>query len=180
MPNTEVILTENIPGLGAEADLVKVRPGFARNFLVPHGKAINVTPAALRKLDQLRAKRAEREARELNEGEELARKINKLKLTFILETGETGKAFGSVTAKDIADRIKAELGGVEIERSRIVLERPIKETGAQEIPIKLHADVTAKLKITIQPASQPDAAPAAEEPAEEKGYKAKPKARHSK
>src|SRR5277367_217277 len=102
MPATEVILIENIPGLGAEADVVKVKNGYARNFLIPTGKAYEVTPAALRKLNQLKAKRAEREARELNEAEELARRINKLKITLVLETGESGKAFGSITASDIA------------------------------------------------------------------------------
>ncbi len=69
MPSTEVILTEHVPGLGAEADLVKVRRGFARNFLLPRGKAHEVTPAAMRQLDHLKKKRAEREARELNDAE---------------------------------------------------------------------------------------------------------------
>src|SRR5215211_7400421 len=103
MANSQVILIENIPGLGAEADVVKVKAGFARNFLVPTGKAYEVTPATLKKLNTLKAKRAEREGRELNEAEELARRINKLRLTFTLETGEGGKAFGSITAKDLAD-----------------------------------------------------------------------------
>jgi len=69
MPSTEIILTENVPGLGAEADLVKVRRGYARNYLLPSGKAYEVTPASLRQLDNLKKKRAEREARELNEAE---------------------------------------------------------------------------------------------------------------
>jgi ribosomal protein L9 len=77
MPLTKVILTENIPGLGAEADVVKVRRGYARNYLLPHGKAYEVTAGALRQLDSLKQKRAEREARELNEAEELARRIGK-------------------------------------------------------------------------------------------------------
>ena len=85
-------------GLGSEADVVKVKAGYARNFLIPSGKAYEVTPATLRKLNQLKGKRAEREARELNEAEDLARKINKLKITMTLETGATGKAFGSITA----------------------------------------------------------------------------------
>ena len=102
MAATEVILVENVPGLGAEADVVKVKPGYARNFLLPTGKACEVTPTTLKKINQLKTKRAEREARELNESEELARKINKLKLTMLLATGETGKAFGSITASDIA------------------------------------------------------------------------------
>jgi large subunit ribosomal protein L9 len=149
MAVTEVILKENIPGLGAEADVVKVRRGFARNFLVPQGKAYEVTPGNLKRLNLLKAKRAEREARELNEAEELARKINKVKLEFVLETGETGKAFGSVTAKDIEDKLVAE-AEIKIDRHRIRLERPIKESGEIEVPIHLHADVTATLKIEVK------------------------------
>ena len=149
MPVTEVILKENIQHLGAEADIVKVKRGYARNFLLPQGKAYEVTKTTLRQINNLKAKRAEREARELNEAEDLARRINKLRLNFMLETGATGKAFGSVTAKDLADRLLAELGQ-EIDRHRIQLERPIKETGDLEIPIKLHADVVAKLKLTIK------------------------------
>ena len=160
MPSTQIILTENIPGLGAEADVVKVRRGFARNFLLPQGKAYEVTPATLRKLDMLKAKRAEREAKELNEAEEIARRIGKSRMIFTLETGESGKAFGSVTANDIATRLKNEVGA-EVERHRIVLEHPIKSTGEHEISIKLHPDVTATMKFTVKSASEPK--PEAEE-----------------
>ena len=182
MATSEVILIENIPGLGAEADVVKVKAGFARNFLVPQGKAYEVTPTSLKKINSLKAKRAEREAREMNEAEDLSRKINKLKLTLILETGERGKAFGSITAKDLAEKLAAELGGIEIDRHRIVLERPIKETGTHEIVIKLHHDVTATLNLTVKSAGAPEgvAAEVAAEAVEEKGFKAKPKAKHTK
>ena len=149
MPSTQIILTENIPGLGAEADVVKVRRGFARNFLLPQGKAYEVTKSSMRKLDMLKAKRAEREANELNEAEEIARRIGKSKIIFTLETGESGKAFGSVTANDIATRLKNEVGA-DIERHRIVLESPIKSTGEHEISIKLHPDVTATMKFTVK------------------------------
>ncbi len=182
MATTEVILIENIPGLGSEADVVKVKAGFARNFLIPHSKALEVTPIAMKKLNQLKAKRAEREARELNEAEELARKINKLKITLVLETGAAGKAFGSVTAKDLADKLEAELGQ-PIDRHKIVLDRPIKDTGAHEIPIKLHHDVTAKLNVQVKSATQPEepaAVEAAADEPKERGFRAKPKARHSK
>src|SRR5207244_13133262 len=91
MAVSEIILKENVPGLGAEADIVKVRKGYARNFLIPTGKAYEITPANLKRLNQLKTKRAEREARELNDAEEFARKINKANLEFILDTGETGK-----------------------------------------------------------------------------------------
>ena len=181
MPATEVILTEKIEHLGAEADVVKVKAGYARNFLIPQKKAVEITPATMKRINLLKAKRAEREGKELNEAEELARRVNKLKITMELETGTTGKAFGSITAADIAERIAKELGGKGvIDRHRIHLEKPIKESGAHEVTIKLHADVVAKLTVNVKATGGPDVA--AEDPAEEKqeGFKAKPKAKHTK
>ena len=187
MATTEVILTEKIDTLGAEADVVKVRAGFARNFLIPNGKALEVTPATLRRINLLKAKRAEREARELNEAEELSRRISKLKITLELETGETGKAFGSTTATDIVARLKTELGGkVELDRHRVQLERPIKESGSHEISIKLHSDVVAKFSLTVKAKGadgKGESGDASEESEDEKsagGFKAKVKAKHSK
>jgi large subunit ribosomal protein L9 len=171
MADTQIILKENVPGLGAEADVVKVRKGFARNHLIPSGKAYEVTPSNLKRLNLLKAKRAEREARELNEAEEFARKIGKLKLEFTLETGETGKAFGSVTSKDIEDKLLADFG-ITIDRHKIDLERPIKETGDKEVPIKLHHDVSAILKLEVKSFTPPPPVVEASEPTE-----AKPKAR---
>lgn len=179
--NTEVILTEKIHNLGAEADIVKVKTGYARNFLIPQGKALEVTKTTLRRVNLLKAKRAEREAAEMNDAQELARKINKVKIEIEIETGETGKAFGSVTATDIADRLRAALGGnIEIDRHKIHLERPIKDTGKHEVAVKLHHDVTANLEVNIVAKG---AAPAATEEAKEEekpagGYKAKAKAKH--
>jgi large subunit ribosomal protein L9 len=170
MPSTQIILTENIPGLGAEADVVKVRRGFARNFLLPQGKAYEVTKSSMRKLDMLKAKRAEREAKELNDAEEIARRIGKSKMVFTLETGESGKAFGSVTSNDIATRLKNEVGA-DIERHRIVLEHPIKSTGEHEISIKLHPDVTATMKFTVKSSSEPK--PEAAEEAPETGTRSR-------
>ena len=153
MPLTELILTESVPGLGAEADLVKVRRGYARNYLLPRKMAHEVTPAALRQLNALKQKRAEREARELNDAQEVARRIGKTRFVFTLETGETGKAFGSVTAQDIVNRLKNEVGA-EIDRHKVVLERPIKDTGEHEVAIKLHHDVTAQLVVQVKSAAE--------------------------
>ena len=179
MPLTELILTENVPGLGAEADVVKVRRGYARNYLLPRKMAYEVTPGALRQIDALKQKRAEREARELNEAQELARRIGKTRFVFTLETGETGKAFGSVTAQDIVNRLKNEVGA-EIDRHKIVLERPIKDTGEHEVAIKLHHDVTAQLVFQVKSAAEPrdrgaDATPAAalEEPKKRRIFRRK-------
>jgi large subunit ribosomal protein L9 len=168
-------LTENIPGLGAEADVVKVRRGYARNYLLPHRKAHEVTSGALRQIDALKQKRAEREARELNEAEELARRIGKARFIFTLETGETGKAFGSVTAQDIMNRVKNELGA-EIDRHKILLERPIKDTGEHEVAIKLYHDVTAQLVFQVKSAEEPrergaEAGSAAEEAEKKKKHR---------
>lgn len=184
MPTTEVILTEKIEHLGVEADVVKVKRGYARNFLVPQGKALEVTPATLKRINMLKAKRAGREAQELNDAEELARRINKLKFTMELETGETGKAFGSITAADIAERIKKELGGkVEIDRHRIQLEKAIKDTGDHEVSVKLHADVIAKLIVHVKAkggGEKPPESAEGEAKPDEKAFKARPKARHAK
>ncbi len=163
MPTSEVILTENIRGLGAEADIVKVKRGYARNFLLPTGKAYEVTPVTLKRLNLLKAKRAKREGEERNAADELARRINKLTLNLTLETGSQGKAFGSITVKDLEDALKKELPNATVERHAIQLERPIKETGAHEIPVKLYTDVTATLKINVKSATEP--VPAAEQPA---------------
>lgn len=157
MATSQVILTEAISTLGAEADIVKVRSGYARNFLVPQGKALEVTPATLRKINHLKVKRAEREARELVDAEALASKINKLRLNITLETGLAGKAFGSITAHDLIELIKSELGEInqdQISRHSITLERPIKETGEKSIPVRLHPEVTAILQLTVNAVSE--------------------------
>ncbi|MES2572837.1 MAG: 50S ribosomal protein L9 [Verrucomicrobiota bacterium] len=181
MSTTEIILTEKIANLGAEADIVRVKRGYARNFLVPRGKALEVTQASLKRINTLKTKRAEREAQEQNEADELARRINKLKISMELETGEQGKAFGSITAADIAERLRKELGSkVEIDRHWIHLEKPIKETGDHEVQIKLHAEVTAKLNINVKAKGAEKAPEEAKPEADEKGFKAKVKAKHSK
>lgn len=181
MATTYVILTEKVPNLGVEADIVKVRAGYARNYLLPQGLAMEKTKLAERRINLLKAKRAEREGKELNEAEEIARKLNKMKLELELETGTTGKAFGSITAADLATKINAELGGkFEIDRHKIVLERPIKESGEHTIAIKLHHDVTANVHLNVKAKGAASAAAPAAEPAEEKGFKARPKAKHTK
>lgn len=149
MAHTEVILITNIPTLGAEADIVKVRRGYARNFLLPQGKALEITSGSLRRINHLKAKRAEREAREVTAAEELASKINKLALTFTLDAGVSGKAFGSVTAKDIHDRIVADLKLEDLPKHAVDLDKAIKESGSHTVGVKLHPDVTANLKIEV-------------------------------
>ena len=109
MANAQVILKEKIEGLGAEADVVKVRAGYARNFLIPQGKAFEATKSNLRHVEALKTNRAAREAAELVTFKELASKISKVKPKFTLSTGQGGKAFGSVTSMDIQKELEAML-----------------------------------------------------------------------
>jgi len=147
MANAQVILKEKIEGLGAEADVVKVRAGYARNYLVPQGKAYEATKANLRHVEALNSARAQREAEELAQAQELATKISKLKPSFTLSTGQGGKAFGSVTSMDIHKELEA--AGIQIDRHNILLEKPIKKSGKTAVEIKLNPQVTATLTITV-------------------------------
>lgn len=148
MANAQVILREKIEGLGLEADVVKVRAGYARNFLVPQGKAYEATKSNLRHVESLKATRARREAEELVQAQELATKISKLKPKFTLSTGQGGKAFGSVTNIDIHKELEA--AGIQIDRHSIELDKPVKKSGKTEVSIKVHPQVTATLTITVE------------------------------
>lgn len=152
MATTEVILRTKIDNLGAEADVVKVKAGYARNFLIPQGKAFEATTANLQHTDELRKARAEREAAELSNAQDLAAKIKKTKLSFTLEVGQGGKAFGSVTSIDIHKKL--EEAGISIERKALQLDSPIKEAGTTKVEVKLLADVTATLSVTVESPEQ--------------------------
>ena len=150
MATSQVILREKIEGLGAEADVVKVKAGYARNFLIPQGKAYEASKGNLRHLASLKTARGQREAEELNAAQELAGKIAKFKPKFTLETGQGGKAFGSVTSIDIHKELEA--AGYTIDRHAIELDKPIKKSGKVEVSIRLHPDVSATLVVTVDAA----------------------------
>ena len=148
MATTEVILREKINNLGSEADVVTVKAGYARNYLVPQGKAYEANKANLKHLESLSAQRIKREAEEHQNAQDVASKLKKLKLAFTLETGQGGKAFGSITTIDIHKALSAK--GVEIDRHSIQLDAPIKTSGKQDLEIKLSSEVTATLKINVK------------------------------
>lgn len=152
MAKTEVILTSNIVGLGAESDQVRVAAGFARNYLLPQGLAIPLSAANKRRLESLRQRRAEREAHELNTMTELAASLSKIVLKIAVKTGADGKMFGAVTAGTIADELKHQCD-VALEKKKIHLEQPIRTLGDHEIDLRLHADVHAKLRVQIESAT---------------------------
>jgi large subunit ribosomal protein L9 len=164
---TEVILTNNIVGLGAESDQVKVAAGYARNFLFPQRLAIPLTQANKRQIEALRQRRAEREAHEFNTMTELAKGVAKLICVIKAKAGEDGKMFGSVTAGMIADELKHQFD-ISLDKKKIHLEHPIRTLGDYEVELNLHAEVKGMLKVRVE-STTPAAAPTAEAvPAESK------------
>ena len=162
---TEVILTHNIVGLGAESDQVKVAAGYARNFLFPHRLAIPLTQANRRHIEALKRKRAEREAHEFNTMTELAKGVQKLICVIKVKTGDDGKMFGSVTSGMIVDELKHQFD-ISLDKKKIHLEHPIKAIGEYEVELHLHSDVKSTLKVHVQSLT-PIAATAEAAPAEE-------------
>jgi large subunit ribosomal protein L9 len=170
MPKTEVILTHNIVGLGAESDQVKVAAGYARNYLFPQGYAISLTSANKRRIEALKQRRAQREADDLNHMNELSRSLAKLIAVITVKTGEDGKMFGSVTSGAIADQLKTQFD-VSLDKKKIHLEHPIRTLGEHEVELRLHADVVTKLKLKVEsstPLPAPAEAPAQREERTEK------------
>ena len=165
---TEVILTHNIIGLGAESDQVKVAAGYARNFLFPQRLAIPLTQANKRQIEALRQRRAEREAHEFNTMTELAKALSKLICVLKVKAGEDGKMFGSVTAGMIADELKHQFD-ISLDKKKIHLEHPIRGLGEYEVELNLHAEVKGNLKVRVEsttPVTSPVPETAAAAPAE--------------
>lgn len=148
MALSEVLLKKPVAGLGAEGDQVKVRAGYARNFLLPQGIAVPVTQANRKQIEALKKARAIREAKELDEAKALAAKLEGTELSFAVKTGEGGKLFGSVSTADIAAKLAEQ--GIEIARKQIHLPHgPIKLLGKHTASVKLHADISVDISVEI-------------------------------
>ncbi len=165
MAHSEVLLVKPVEGLGGEGDQVKVRAGYARNFLLPRNLAVPVTTANRKQVEALKKRRGEREAQELNGAQELARKLEKTSLAFAVTTGEGGKLFGSVTSADLHEKLVA--AGFTIDRKRIQLHTPVKTLGKHAVNLKLHPDVTVELSFDVV-SENPIEASAEEKAVEEK------------
>lgn len=148
MATTEVILREKVEGLGSESEIVKVKRGFARNFLIPQSKAYEATRGNLRHIEHLKEVRASREAEELAEAQKVAEKLRKLRLNTTLSIGQGGKAFGSITTADVAALIN-EKSKLNIDRHQVQLDKPIKTLGSFTIPIKIHASHPATISLRV-------------------------------
>ncbi|MGA2802563.1 MAG: 50S ribosomal protein L9 [Verrucomicrobiota bacterium] len=149
MSKTEVILTHNIVGLGAESDQVKVAAGYARNYLFPQRLAVPLTQVNERHIGALRQRRAEREAHEFNTMTELSKALSKLICIIKVKAGEDGKMFGSVTAGMIADELKHQFD-ISLDKKKIHLEHPIRATGDHEVELSLHPEVKGTLKVHVE------------------------------
>ncbi len=148
MANSEVLLVKPVDGLGAEGDRVKVRAGYARNYLLPQGIALPVNNANRKYIDALQAARTKREAKELAEANTAVEKLKTAKVAFAVKTGEGGKMFGAITVKDIHAKLAEQ--GIEIEQKRIHLgQGPVKVLGKSIAHIKLHADISHELEFEI-------------------------------
>jgi large subunit ribosomal protein L9 len=149
MAMMELLLKENVDNLGIRGDIVKVRPGYGRNYLIPQGLAMAATPANVKMIERERRLLLQKAAEEKAAAETLGGALNGLELAFVRRAGEQGTLYGSVTAIDIAEALAAQ--GREVERRRILLKEPIKTTGEFSVPVKLHRDVSVSVKVVVAP-----------------------------
>jgi large subunit ribosomal protein L9 len=143
----QVILLERIGRLGQMGDVVKVRDGFARNFLLPQGKALRATKENMSRFENQRAQLEANNLQRKQEAEAVAVKLGGLRFTVIRQAGDTGQLYGSVSTRDVADAVT--LGGFTIDRVQILLDRPIKNLGLHEVRVSLHPEVEIKVVVNV-------------------------------
>jgi len=147
MSNTEILLIEPIDNLGSEGDIVKVRPGYARNFLFPLKKALPLNQANKKRLDALKVARAARESEEIQGAQEIAAKLNDVSVAVAVKTGSGGKLFGSVTAQHLLEKLDEK--GFKLDKKHLVNFTPIKELGKTEVSCQLHKDITTQFMVEV-------------------------------
>lgn len=144
----EVVLLEDVKALGKKGQIVKVNDGYARNFILPKKLGIEATAKNLNDLKLQKANEAKLAAEQLEAAKELGAKLEKTPITVSIKAGEGGKAFGSVSSKEIAGAVLKQLG-IEVDKKKLVLPEPLKTFGTHEVPVKLHKDVTVKLSVKV-------------------------------
>jgi len=146
----KLILTEDVPSLGEAGDVVSVKPGFARNYLLPQGKAVPATEAKVNEIEHHKRVIAERVARERKQLDAERDRLERVTLEIPAQAGEAGRLFGSVTAAQVAELLEAR--GFSVDRRRIQLDEPIKELGDHVVAIRLHRDVVARVTVKVSAA----------------------------
>lgn len=143
----DIILTENVKGLGTIGEMVKVKPGYARNFLVPKGLAVEANAGNINELEHHKRQLAHKAEKLSKEASDIKARIEAVECTFTHKASDEGKLFGSVTTMEIAEGLAAK--GIEVDRRKIMLDQPVKDLGAHEVEIKLNAGVNATIKINV-------------------------------
>ena len=143
-----VVLRADVDNLGKKGDLVDVADGYARNFLVPRGLALRATAGIEKQADAMRRNRSARDAREREAAQSIAGQLEGRTIELMARAGEGGRLFGSVTAADVAEAVRTQTG-IDIDRRKIALDDPLKELGPAELPVRLHAEVTATLHVEV-------------------------------
>jgi large subunit ribosomal protein L9 len=170
----KLLLKEDVDGLGFCGDEVEVKDGYGRNFLIPKGKALLATPNNLKAFNHQKLVVQGKVTKVIGEAKAVADEITKVTCLVKKKVGDTGKMFGSVTAQEIADLLKDQ--GVEVDRRKIQIAEPIKKAGVYKVPVKLHSEVTAEIKLVVEGehkaaevAAPVDTAPKAEQEEDAKG-----------
>ena len=143
----KIILKEDVKGLGKLGEIVEVSNGYSRNYLLPHKKAIEATAHNIKAVEHKKKELEEKMKQSLHEVEALSKKMSEMSVTVARQVGEGEKMFGSVTNADIAEAIGKE--GITVDKHQIILEKPIKELGLFHIPVKLHPEISAEIKVWI-------------------------------
>ncbi len=144
----QIILQEDVDKLGHRGDVVTVKPGYARNFIIPRKLGIEATPGNMKALERIRTALAKKTANELEAAQKQAALLNGVALKFARKTGENDQMFGSVTSADIAEGLEAQ--GFKIDKRQVQLAEPVKTIGEREVTVKVFRDVTAGIKVTVE------------------------------
>jgi large subunit ribosomal protein L9 len=144
----KLILTTEVSGLGAPGDIVEVKDGYGRNYLIPRGFAMRWTRGGEKQIDSIKKARDAREIRDLGTAKEVAGRLGSLRVTLKTRAGDSGRLFGSVTTGDIADAVKA-AGGPILDRRRIEITNAIKSVGSHRVSVRLHPEVAANLDVEV-------------------------------
>ena len=144
----QVVLLEDVKSLGKKGQVVKVNDGYARNFILPKKLGVEATPQNLNQLKQQKAYEAKVAAEQLAEAKALGEELSKVSVKLAVKVGEGGRLFGAISSKEIAQAAKEQCG-LELDKKKIVLPEPINTLGTHTVPVKLHRDVTAELKVEV-------------------------------
>jgi large subunit ribosomal protein L9 len=144
----KLILTQEVTGLGAPGDVVEVKDGYGRNYLIPRGFGVRWTKGGEKQITQIKRARGAREIRDLDHANEVKAQLEELKVTLATRAGDTGRLFGSVTVSDVADAVKAS-GGPDLDKRKIEIGQPIKTIGSHQVTVRLHPEASATVAVDV-------------------------------